>query len=168
MQLIAAVSGVCDSSKAPNKILVSGSAGVISKLIQPPRHLRNIDCTWIITAPTGKHIKLTFLGKFNLGVRCYKKTAMTDYVQIRDGPLTTSPSLGKFCGTLIPAPVETSGPFAVVHLKSRGVHSDGFYAMYEATDRGKVNTRFHCPALSLRWYFPPLPSQEGCCINLFP
>ena len=138
MQFAAAVSGVCESSKAPNKILVSGSAGVISIIIHPTKYLRNINCTWIITATTGKHIKLTFLGKFNLGIRCYEKREMTDYVQIRDGPSTTSPSFGMFCGALTPAPVEKSGPFAVVQLKSRGVWSDGFYAMFETTDKGKI------------------------------
>ena len=143
LQLIAAVLGVCKPSKAQNRILVSGSAGVIPGLFGPTFFSRKVDCTWTITAPAGKHIKLTFLSKFKLGSSCNQRAYPAAYVEIRDGASTSSPSLGKFCGTLRPAPVETSGPSAVVELKSGSIWSRGFYIMYEATDNGKIDIRVH-------------------------
>ena len=122
---------------------MSGSAGVISSLFGPTFYSHNVDCTWTITAPPGKHIKLKFLSKFKLGSSCNQGRYLTEYVEIRDGASTSSPSLGKFCGTLRPAPVETSGPSAVVQLKSRSLGSRGFHVMYEATDNGKIDIQVH-------------------------
>ena len=59
-------------------------------------------------------------------------------IQIRDGLLDTDPLLGKWCSTVHPAPVQTTGPYARVFFHSDVSYTDtGFHINY-ASLGGKV------------------------------
>lgn len=53
----------------------------------------NTECVWIIIAPPGETIQMSFVERFDLNfVKCSK-----EYVQLRDGSTELSRELGKFC-----------------------------------------------------------------------
>lgn len=53
----------------------------------------NTECVWIIIAPPGETIQMSFIEKFDLNfIMCSK-----EYVQLRDGSTELSKELGRFC-----------------------------------------------------------------------
>ena len=130
-------SGTCEKANVSNHIQVSYSGGVVVSPNYPRGYPNNMDCTWTVTVPPGNRIKLRFMGVFGLedgsGINC------KDYLEIRDGSIPDSASLGKFCGNTKPAePVYTSGRHGVLHFKTdSAVSNKGFYLMYEAVKEGK-------------------------------
>lgn len=69
--------------------------GTLSSPGYPSNYPSNADCIWVISAPSGHYIELTFkvfdIYKEGRGCRY-------DYVEIRDGNSRDSPSLGRHCG----------------------------------------------------------------------
>ncbi|XP_078659911.1 inactive serine protease PAMR1-like [Branchiostoma floridae x Branchiostoma belcheri] len=89
----------------------------------------NQDCLWTISVSSGNAIMLQFTS-FSLEE---DSLCEYDYVAVYDGPTVTSPLLGKFCGSIPPGPVRSTGNQIVVRFYSdySGVY-DGFEATYTA------------------------------------
>ena len=66
------------------------------------------NCTYIITLPSERYIKLTML---NIDIHC--SSPMLDYLEMRDGYSESSPLMARFCGngTNIPPFLATSQNF---------------------------------------------------------
>ena len=87
----------------------SDEHGHLSSPSYPNYYPTNTDCIYTISQPRGTVILLNFfsmdiqwLGHYN-GQYCHN-----DYLEIRDGPSDDSPFLGKLCGSVIPAPIQSS------------------------------------------------------------
>lgn len=115
-------------------------AGVISSSNFPRDYKSNTTCVWKISVNTANQITLNFTDfELENSSRCERA-----YVQVYDGPNTTDPSLGTFCGSEIPPGVRSSGNHMLVVFQAyRGNNFKGFRAYY---DSGKYLRRIflHC------------------------
>ncbi|KAJ6666703.1 hypothetical protein lerEdw1_020427 [Lerista edwardsae] len=101
--------------------------GSINSPGYPGNYPPNRDCYWTISTNPGLLITFAF-GTLSLE---HHANCSEDYVEIRDGLLPEDPLLGKYCSTGSPAPLQTSGPSALVHFHSNPVGSDkGFHITY--------------------------------------
>ncbi|KAF2368216.1 EGF-like domain, partial [Trinorchestia longiramus] len=79
--------------------LLTGTGGLVhypSPGIE--RYDHNISCAWVIVAPVTKIINVTFT-EFHLEP---DRRCRYDWLQIHDGPRSTAPLIGRFCGTSVP------------------------------------------------------------------
>ncbi|XP_068094350.1 cubilin [Hyperolius riggenbachi] len=107
--------------------------GVINSPGYPGNYPPNRDCYWRISAEPGLFITFAF-GLLSLENHT---TCDNDYLEIRDGLEMEDPVLGKYCSTLSPPPLHTSGPCALVHFHSDGTLTDkGFHMTYTTQPSG--------------------------------
>ena len=67
----------------------------------------NLNCTWVITAEDPDLvIYLNKWPKFDIE---YSQTCTWDYIEVFDGPDTTSSSMGRYCGKQAPYIVRSTG-----------------------------------------------------------
>lgn len=77
-----------------------GYYGVIESPNFPNKYEHSINCSWIIDAPIGNTINLTF-SHFDLEGRIESSHCIYDYLQIMEGDDDTPNNvLGQFCGTI--------------------------------------------------------------------
>ncbi|XP_060075561.1 cubilin-like [Ylistrum balloti] len=102
-------------------------SGVIESPNFPEPYPHNRNCTWIIETSLGNTVNAAF-SHFDVETH---HSCSWDYLQIRDGELITSPSLGKFCGTNLPDPVNsTSNKMLVQFMSDFSLANNGFRLEY--------------------------------------
>ncbi|XP_036315022.1 cubilin [Pipistrellus kuhlii] len=107
--------------------ILTGTYGSIKSPGYPGNYPPGRDCVWRVITSPGLLITFAF-GTLSLE---HHDDCSKDYLEIRDGPLSQDPVLGKFCTTLSAPPLQTSGPFARVHFHSDDqVNDQGFYVTY--------------------------------------
>ena len=90
--------------------------GTITSPSYPSNYPNNAECIYIVSQPTGTVILLTFL---SMDIKCdcewvnawplsYTICDYDDNLEIRDGPSDDSPFLRRYCGSAIPASVQSS------------------------------------------------------------
>ncbi|KAM4618120.1 LOW QUALITY PROTEIN: embryonic protein UVS.2-like [Discoglossus pictus] len=88
----------------------------------------SMNCAWIIKAPTRSKVSIDTY-QFDMGPQ---STCSNAYLQIFDGPLTTSPQIGKYCGSDIVPNILSSGNSLLVQFYSDGsVPFASFVAVYQ-------------------------------------
>ena len=133
-------SGICRPSDGGNKVYkLSGSSGTFFSPDYPYYYPDDVKCTWTISVPDDKIVKLTF-ERFQLNLQPeYCNTGNSDYVQIRDGK-KKSKKLAEYCGYygfMGPSDVYSSGSTLSVIFNSLSdgeVNSNGFKAHFKAVD----------------------------------
>ena len=70
----------------------------------PDTYTGNLDCIYIISQPTNTYISLTVM-MFNI---FNEELCEGEYLEIRDGNSEESPLIGKFCGSNIPASMQST------------------------------------------------------------
>ncbi|XP_045117385.1 cubilin-like [Portunus trituberculatus] len=109
--------------------------GYITSPGYPENYSRRQDCVWVIKVGIGRTIKLEFT---DFKIANSTPTCADDYLVIQNGESTSSPFLagGKFCGSVIPAPMESTSNALRIRFVSDNVDSDkGFKLSYhELTD----------------------------------
>ena len=118
---------------------INATSGHISSPNFPGNYDTNRICTWNITVPDGKIIKLTFLS-FTLvadenddcaGAAADSARVFITNVASHGG----KPNDFKICGQKLPPPVYSEGNFIQVRFESRtGLLNKGFNATFEAID----------------------------------
>ncbi|KAG8443219.1 hypothetical protein GDO86_011865 [Hymenochirus boettgeri] len=101
----------------------------------PGNYPPNRDCYWSISTLPGLYITFAF-GTLNIE---HHDNCENDYLEIHDGLLPQDNVLGKYCSTLSPVPLQTSGPYAWIHFHSDSTIGDrGFHITYitSPTDPG--------------------------------
>lgn len=78
--------------------LVNKIKGSITSPDFPTAYPHDIECTWVIKGSPGKRL-LVWFDHFYIDDT---KQCNGDYVEIRDGESSQSPTMGKFCGTKTP------------------------------------------------------------------
>ena len=128
------------SACTPSGEYVNASSGHISSLNFPDVYEANRICTWNITVPHGKIIKLTFLN-FTLVAGenddCAGAAADSARVFITDvASHGGKPNDFKICGQKLPPPVYSEGNVIQVRFESRtGLVHKGFNATFETIYR---------------------------------
>ncbi|XP_063802664.1 embryonic protein UVS.2-like [Pseudophryne corroboree] len=92
----------------------------------PISYYTDLDCGWIITAPTHYKIILTV---HDFAIE-YEPTCGYDYLAVFDGPQTTSPLIGKYCSRVPPPLVSTGNSMLVKFHSDNSVQLKGFQASY--------------------------------------
>ncbi|EDO41709.1 predicted protein, partial [Nematostella vectensis] len=88
-------------------------------------------CAWEITAPEGKHVKLTFKHFDSL---IQNQTCTCDFVRVYSGNSTYAALVGKFCGNTLPTPlISISNQMLVEFQSDFSSGAKGFHAMYSTT-----------------------------------
>lgn len=93
-------------------------------------YMDNINCQWLIDPQTAQDS----VTKITLGFISFDTEANNDVVTIYDGPTTTSPVLGTFSGSSLPAAVTSTGNKMLVVFTTNGsVNATGWKAYYNTT-----------------------------------
>lgn len=90
------------------------------------------DCSWIISAPRGNHVLLSF-NKTEFHIHSCNNTCECDYLEVRAGTTAGGILLGKFCGDVSPSPIYISGRHMWLRFVSNKFSNNkGFRATFEA------------------------------------
>ncbi|KAM6900418.1 cubilin [Xenentodon cancila] len=110
-----------------------GEGGVISSPNYPDLYPSPSHCAWLLEAPPGHTIKLTF-AYFNLE---HHSTCGWDSVTIFNGASPGSPVIGQYCGTTSPGTVQSgANKLAIVFMADHSVSRGGFVASWSADSSG--------------------------------
>ena len=115
----------------PNEAIPLFGSGTFSSPNYPmSNYTASTECTWKITAPAGKYVKVVFTD-FALSL-CAASCSSENcsYVELYDGGSDSSPSLGRFCGGPTPQPTFSSGHQMFVKFNSGNTVDRGFEAKY--------------------------------------
>ncbi|XP_061569576.1 cubilin-like [Cololabis saira] len=113
--------------------LQDGDGGVISSPNYPGLYPSPSRCAWLLEAPPGHTIKLTF-SYFNLEPH---STCGWDSVTVFNGGSPGSPVIGQYCGTTSPGTVQSgSNKLAVVFMADHSVSRGGFVASWSTDASG--------------------------------
>uniref|UniRef100_A0A8C5NP00 CUB domain-containing protein n=1 Tax=Junco hyemalis TaxID=40217 RepID=A0A8C5NP00_JUNHY len=122
--------------------LLSSSSGTLQSPFYPRNYPNNADCVWEIQVESNFRVTLTFTDIQMEGGRC-----LSDYVEIYDGPLHSSPLLGKICSGYYPTYTSSSNLLSVrFHSNSRYTYR-GFQANYYSTLADDSTSKFYKQAL---------------------
>ncbi|KAM4618126.1 embryonic protein UVS.2-like [Discoglossus pictus] len=88
----------------------------------------SLNCAWVIKAPKGSKVSI-FMYQFDMGPQ---STCSNAYLQFFDGPLTTSPQIGKYCAyDIVPSIISSGNSILVQFYKDGSVPSATFVAGYQ-------------------------------------
>lgn len=110
-----------------------GEGGVVSSPLYPNVYPSPSRCAWLLEAPPGHTVTLTFT-YFNLEPHT---TCGMDSVTIFNGGSPGSPVIGQYCGTTSPGTIQSgSNKLAVVFLADHSVSHGGFVATWSSDSSG--------------------------------
>uniref|UniRef100_A0A3P8SX64 Cubilin n=1 Tax=Amphiprion percula TaxID=161767 RepID=A0A3P8SX64_AMPPE len=113
--------------------LQTGQGGILASPNYPSNYPSPSRCAWLLEAPVGHTIKITF-SYFNLEPH---DTCSWDSLTIFNGGSPGSPIIGQYCGTTSPGIVQSgSNKVAVVFLADHLVSKGGFLASWSADSSG--------------------------------
>ncbi|TWW71479.1 Cubilin Precursor [Takifugu flavidus] len=126
--------------------LQTGEGGVLSSPNYPNTYPSPSRCAWLLEAPAGHTITLTF-SYFNLEPH---STCTWDSVTIFNGGSPGSPVIGQYCGTSSPGSIQSgSNKLAVVFLADHSVSRGGFVASW-STDSSGCGGTIHADVGSIK------------------
>ncbi|XP_047455679.1 cubilin [Mugil cephalus] len=115
--------------------ILSGT-GQIRSPYHPNAYPHNKVCEWVINQPEGFVVTLNFLSFDIEGGSC-----RFDFVEVRDGSMSSSPLLGTFCGTEIPPMLQSSQRSMYIRFRTdSSVSNLGFEAAYDSALEGCGDT----------------------------
>ena len=82
-------------------------SGDITSPSYPDYYPHNTDCIYTISQPNGTVIMLNLLS-MDIENHSTCASCASDYLEIRDGPSDDSTLVGKLCGSVIPAPIQST------------------------------------------------------------
>ncbi|XP_064190205.1 cubilin [Anguilla rostrata] len=113
--------------------LFHADRGVISSPKYPENYAPRLDCSWKVMVTPGFRVTVTFQTPFQVqgfGTAC----SSGDYLELRNGPDASAPSLGgRLCGASPPSVTQTTDNQLYVHFVSDDSNeSSGFKLTFEA------------------------------------
>ncbi|XP_072307339.1 cubilin [Eucyclogobius newberryi] len=101
--------------------------GIIISPNWPNDYAHNRQCVYIIRLPQGEKVSLNFT---HMNLESHS-SCVFDYVEVRDGLQETAPLIGRFCGSVLPAPLRSSSSYLWIRFRSdSSVSRAGFRAVY--------------------------------------
>ncbi|XP_009330082.1 PREDICTED: deleted in malignant brain tumors 1 protein-like, partial [Pygoscelis adeliae] len=142
--------------------LLSSPSGTLQSPFYPRNYPNNANCVWEIEVKSNFRVTLQFRDVQMEGGRC-----LSDYVEVYDGPLHTSPLLGKFCSGSFHTYTSSSNLLTVRFYSNSRYTYRGFQADYYSTPADQSTTLLCLPdymrAVVSRYY---LQSQGYSAWNL--
>ncbi|XP_066047721.1 deleted in malignant brain tumors 1 protein [Chamaea fasciata] len=117
---------------------VSDSSGMLQSPNYPGSYPNDADCVWEIQVENNFRVTLTFRD-----IAMQSGTCQYDYIEVYDGPLHSSPLLGRFCSGSFPTYVSTSNMMSVRFHSDSRYSFRGFQAHYSSIPAGH-NTTIQC------------------------
>ncbi|XP_068054685.1 deleted in malignant brain tumors 1 protein-like [Anomalospiza imberbis] len=117
---------------------VSDSSGVLQSPNYPGNYPNDADCVWEIQVENNFRVTLTFRD-----IVMQSRTCQHDYIEVYDGPLHSSPLLGRFCSGSFPTYVSSSNMMSVRFHSDSRYSFRGFQAHYSSIPAGH-NTTIQC------------------------
>ena len=106
---------------------INAEEGTLQSPNYPEDYRPNKECIWKITVPDNFQVALKFQS-FEIENH---DNCVYDYLEVRDGHLTNSPLLGKFCGYKVPESVRSnSNKLLVKFMSDSSVQKAGFSANF--------------------------------------
>lgn len=93
-------------------------------------------CQWRISAGYGETL---FLNITSLDTGNTSDACSNSFLEIRDGHFKKSPLIGRYCGTTVPLPIESTGNRLWLEFHSSYFYDSGFEANFEAKCGGLIN-----------------------------
>ncbi|KAK2535846.1 deleted in malignant brain tumors 1 protein [Columba livia] len=119
---------------------VSHSSGILQSPFYPRSYPNNADCVWEIQVENNFRVMLTFRDIAMQSVGC-----QDDYIEVYDGPLDSSPLLGRLCSGSFPTYTSSSNMMTVhFHSDSRYTFR-GFQAHYSSISSDHTTTLLCLP-----------------------
>ncbi|XP_042541866.1 cubilin [Dipodomys spectabilis] len=110
-----------------------GESGVVTSPNYPGTYSNSSHCAWLLEAPPGHTITLTFR---DIDIENHV-TCSWDSVTVRNGGLPTSPIIGRYCGTSNPRTIHSgSNQLLVLFNSDYSVSGGGFYATWNSQTLG--------------------------------
>eukprot|EP00069_Balaena_mysticetus_P005320 bmy_04745T0 len=110
-----------------------GESGVISSPNYPASYDSLTHCSWLLEAPQGHTITLTF-SDFDIEAHA---TCAWDSVTVRNGGSPGSPIIGHYCGSSNPRTIQSgSNQLVVIFNTDHSVQNGGFYATWNTETLG--------------------------------
>ncbi|XP_058153894.1 cubilin [Dasypus novemcinctus] len=75
------------------------AAGYITSPNHPARYPQHADCTWVVSAPPGRLVRLQFEDQFSIEAT---PNCTSNYLELRDGADADAPVLSRLCGASVP------------------------------------------------------------------
>ena len=119
-----------------NKLTLTGNYGNLESPQDPRYYPPGSSCDWLITAPEGRIVELSF-DRFDLKPS-FGSSCTADYVQILDGKSSNSNSKGRFCGNIKPEDIRSSGRYMWVRFRADHLTNPiykGFSATFSTKDK---------------------------------
>ncbi|XP_029438937.1 astacin-like metalloendopeptidase [Rhinatrema bivittatum] len=114
-------------SSVPCGTSLTANTGTFSSPNYPSDYPPNLDCSYIMTAPTGYKVSL----KVTDFLLQWERNCPYDTISLYDGPDTSSRLLGTYCGIMIVAPVvSTQNSLLLLFHSDRSTQARGFQATY--------------------------------------
>uniref|UniRef100_A0A3B3ZXH0 CUB domain-containing protein n=1 Tax=Periophthalmus magnuspinnatus TaxID=409849 RepID=A0A3B3ZXH0_9GOBI len=105
----------------------SPSTGIIISPNWPNNYAHNRQCIYLIRLPQGEKVALNFT---HMNLESHSNCNF-DYVEVRDGLQETAPLIGRYCGDVVPAPLQSSSNSMWIRFRSdSSVTRAGFRAVY--------------------------------------
>ena len=117
----------------------------------PSAYPNNLDCTWIISAPAGYYVRISFT--------TFRTEQTVDYVEIRNGQYSYSFLRGRYSGVKGPFSLTSTGSkLRIRFVTDLSATNQGFHASYEA-----VNTPYFTGyPVTHPWYTTPSSNSKYC------
>ncbi|KAL8165122.1 UNVERIFIED_CONTAM: hypothetical protein K2H54_029833 [Gekko kuhli] len=108
-------------------------SGIISSPNYPLPYNSSSHCSWLLVAPEGYTINLTFVA-----FEVERHTSCRwDSVTILNGGSLSSPIIGRYCGNTSPGTIQSASNKLLINFNSdHSVQGDGFYATWAADSLG--------------------------------
>ncbi|KAL3836256.1 hypothetical protein ACJMK2_021695 [Sinanodonta woodiana] len=107
--------------------------GSISSPGYPGNYPHDRTCVWTIEVQPGNKIMFSFA---TVAIETHPNCSF-DYLEVRDGMLDSSAVLKRYCSTVSPPPLSTTGPYAWVKFHSDSSMNDrGFHITYASVPIG--------------------------------
>lgn len=118
---------------------INSPSGEISSPNYPDYYPSKKECAWLFTTTPGHRIKLLF-DEFELEPH---QECAYDHIVVYDGDTNESPTLGRFCGSKVPHPVQASANRMYMMFKSdASVQRKGFKATHKTVCGGRLVARY--------------------------
>ncbi|XP_058045087.1 deleted in malignant brain tumors 1 protein [Ahaetulla prasina] len=105
---------------------LTGPSGSFSSPFYPSNYPMNSYCVWDIEVEERRHVELRFKD-FRVEITRF---CTVDFVEIFDGPFSTSPSFGKICWTPRKIYISSSNKMRIVFISDSSMSERGFLAHY--------------------------------------
>lgn len=117
-------------------LTLEGTTGSLASDGYPNNYSNEADCSFRLKSPSSMDAIVLTFETFDLE---RSEDCEADYVEVYDSINAFGESMGRFCGSTIPEPLKSSGPYMAVRFKTNG---SGRYPGFKANFSTKCKAKY--------------------------